>query len=79
MKTGVRIIKGGRASVATSLPVGRDEKTVRQSEREIASTIKGWVAESARRRRDDEQSAAQLVAALHRAAIHPPSSQRQSQ
>jgi len=70
MKTGVRIIKGSRASVVTSLPVGRGVKTVRQSEREIASTVKGWVAESAQRRRADEQSAAQIVAAIHRSAFN---------
>ena len=37
----VRIIKRGRDEGQQSLPPGRDEKTTRQSEREIAGTVKG--------------------------------------
>ena len=61
MNTGVRIIKRGRADGLQSLPVGRGEKTVRQSEREIAGTVKSWIAESAQRRRADEQCAFVLL------------------
>ena len=57
MNTGVRIIKRGRADGSQSRPVGRGEKTGPQREREIAGTVKGWIAESAQRRRADEQSA----------------------
>jgi hypothetical protein len=57
MHTGVRIIKRGRAGGSRSLPVGRGEKTGPQREREIAVTVKSWIAESAQRRRADEQCA----------------------
>ena len=70
MKTGVRVIKGGRADGLRSLQHGGVEQTGPQREREIAGTVKGWIAESARRRRADEQSAAQIVAAIHRDAYN---------
>jgi hypothetical protein len=57
MNAGVRIIKGGRAGGPQSPPVGRGEQTGPQREREIAGTVKGWIAESARRRRAEEQLA----------------------
>ncbi len=57
MKTGVRIIKRCRARGLQSMAPGRDEKTARQSEREIAGTVKSWIAESAQRRRAEEQCA----------------------
>jgi len=61
MNTGVRIIKRGRAGGLQSLPVGRGEKTKPQREREIAGTVKSWIAESAQRRRADEQRAFVLL------------------
>jgi hypothetical protein len=57
MNTGVRIIKGGRTGGSQSRPACRGEKTGPQREREIAGTVKSWIAESAQRRRADEQSA----------------------
>jgi hypothetical protein len=57
MNTGVRIIKRGRADGSQSPPVGRGKKTGPQREREIAGTVKSWIAESAQRRRADEQCA----------------------
>jgi hypothetical protein len=57
MNNGVRIIKRGRADGSQSLSVGRGEKTGPQREREIAGTVKSWIAESAQRRRADEQCA----------------------
>jgi hypothetical protein len=57
MNTGVRIIKRGRAGGSQSPPAVRGEKTGPQREREIAGTVKGWIAESAQRRRADEQRA----------------------
>ena len=57
MNTGVRIIKRGRARCSQSLPVGRSEKTGPQREREIAATVKSWIAESAQRRGEEKQCA----------------------
>jgi len=57
MNTGVRIIKRGRALCSQSAPVGRGEKTGPQREREIAATVKGWIAESAQRRSDERRCA----------------------
>ena len=54
MKSGVRVIKRGREDGPRDLPPGRDEKAARQSERAIASTVKGWIAEWERRRRADD-------------------------
>ena len=45
MKSGVRVIKRGREDSPRGLPPGRVEKTDQQREREIAGTVKGWVAE----------------------------------
>ena len=70
MKSGVRIIKRGHADGLQSLPLAQDEKTVRQSEREIANTVKSWIAELAQRRRADEQSAAQMLAATQGRAFN---------
>lgn len=61
MKSGVRVIKRGREEVARSLPPSRDEKTARQSEREIVSTVKSWINEWETRRRLDAQSSFALV------------------
>ena len=60
MKSGVRIIKRGREDGPRVLPPGRDEMTVQQSERAIAGTVKGWVAEWEQQRRLDTQSALML-------------------
>lgn len=56
MNSGVRIIKRGRDIGQKSLQRGRDEKTERQSEREIVSTVKSWIAERERRRSQSERS-----------------------
>jgi hypothetical protein len=45
MNSGVRIIKRGRDDGPKSLQLGRDQKTERQSEREIAGTVKSWIAD----------------------------------
>jgi hypothetical protein len=50
----VRIIKRGRDEVAQRLPPGRDEKNARQSEREIAGTVRSWIAEREERGRLNE-------------------------
>jgi hypothetical protein len=52
----VRIVKHGRNDDLKSLPLGQDEKTHRQSNREIISTVKSWVAELKQRKRASEHS-----------------------
>ena len=61
MKSGVRIIKRDRADGVQSLPLAQAEKTGRQREREIANTVKSWIAELAQQKRADEQSAFALI------------------
>ena len=45
MNSGVRVLKRGRIDSSKSLPVEPCEKTDRQSNREIVSTVKSWIAE----------------------------------
>ena len=45
MKSGVRVIKRGTEEGPRGLPPVREEKTDQQRERELAGTVKGWVAE----------------------------------
>ena len=45
MNSGVRVLKRGRNNRSKTLPVDRSEKTDRQSDREIVSTVKSWIAE----------------------------------
>jgi hypothetical protein len=64
MNSVVKIIKRDRGSQGS--PLGQDEKTGRQCEREIASTVKHWVVELAQRRRADELTArTRFLAAIH--------------
>ena len=65
MKSGIKIIKRSRTDEVQNAPLRQDEKTGRQSEREIANTVKSWIAEQAQRRLADEQTAAQILAATH--------------
>ena len=62
MNSVVRIVKKGRNEGLRSLPIGQDEKTHRQSNREIISTVKSWIAESEQRRRASEQECRRLQA-----------------
>ena len=63
---GVRIIKRERAIAIPSSPDVQDEKTVRQVEREIAGTVKTWIAELSQRKPVDEQRArTQFFAGIH--------------
>jgi hypothetical protein len=66
MNSGVRIFKRDRAnSLQTSL-LRPDEKTAQPSQREIASTVKNWIAELAQRRRAVELTArTRFLAATH--------------
>lgn len=70
MKSGVRIIKRTRAAGVQSSTLEQDEKPARQSEREIASTVKNWIAELTQRKRADERIAAQMLAGLHYSAFN---------
>jgi len=50
MNSGVRIVKHGRNEGSKSLPNGQDEKSERQSKREVVSTVRSWIAELELRR-----------------------------
>jgi hypothetical protein len=66
MNSGIRIIKRGCADGLQSSPLLQDGKSEQTSAREIASTVKTWIAESAQRRRADEHIArTQFLAAIH--------------
>lgn len=63
MNSGVRIIKRERTNVSH---LRHDHKTGQTTEREIASTVKNWIAELAQRRRADETTArTRFLAATH--------------
>jgi hypothetical protein len=64
MNSGIKIIKRSHTDELQNAPLRQDEKTEQQSEREIAGTVKNWIAELAQRRRADEHRAAQLLAAI---------------
>ena len=55
MNTAVRIVKRGRIDDPQRVK-GGEEKTSRQSTREIVSTVKGWVAELEQRQRANERA-----------------------
>jgi hypothetical protein len=57
MNSGVKIIKRDRIQVLPTSVLRQNEKTGLQNEREIAGTIKNWIAELAQRRRADELTA----------------------
>jgi hypothetical protein len=66
MKPEVKIIKRDRANVLQTSLLRPDEKTAPTSQREIASTVKNWIAELAQRRRADELTARRrFLAAIH--------------
>jgi hypothetical protein len=64
MNSVVKIIKRDRG--LQSSPLEQNEKTGRQCEREIASTVKSWIVELAQQRRADELTArTRFLAAIH--------------
>ena len=66
MKSGIKIIKRIRTDELKNAPLRQDEKTVQQSEREIAGTVKNWIAEWAQQRLADERIArTRFFAAAH--------------
>jgi len=64
MNAGVKLIKRNRAAGVQSSTIDQDEKPARESAREIAGTVKNWIAELTQRKRADEQIAAQIFAGL---------------
>lgn len=69
MNSGIKIIKHSRADRLENSRPRQDEKTGPQIEREIAGTVKNWIAELAQRRRADDRRSAQLLAAIHCRAL----------
>ncbi|HEX6715532.1 MAG TPA: hypothetical protein VF088_00390 [Pyrinomonadaceae bacterium] len=66
MNSGIKIIKRIRTDELQNAPLRQDEKTGRHSNREIAGTVKNWIAEWAQQRRADEHIArTRFLAAAH--------------
>ena len=66
MKSGIKIIKRIRNDELKNASLRQDEKTERQSEREIAGAVKNWIAEWAQQRLADEHIArTRFLAAVH--------------
>ena len=66
MNSGIKIIKRRRTDELQNAPLRQDEKIGRQSEREIAGTVKNWIADWAQQRRADELIArTRIFAAAH--------------
>lgn len=57
MKSGIKIIKRRRTDEVQNAPIHQEEKTGPQREREIAGTVKNWIAEWAQQRLADEHIA----------------------
>ena len=66
MNSGIKIIKRNHTDGLQNSPLPQEEKTERQSEREIAGTVKNWIAEWAQQRLADEHIArTRFFAAAH--------------
>ena len=63
MKTKIRVIKRGQGSITEPLPINT-EKTQRESDREMAITVKSWIAEWEARNRTLKAAAVSLVRSL---------------
>jgi hypothetical protein len=50
MSSGVRVVKNVRSGSLKNLPIDPREKTDQESNREIVSTVKSWIAELELRR-----------------------------
>jgi hypothetical protein len=53
MNSAVKIIKRTKNGILTERQADQDEITARQNTRELARTVKGWIADLHRRRRDE--------------------------
>jgi|GEM_PF-1387515 len=56
MKSTIRVIKRRRDEESEELPSKENDKGVALSSRDIANTIKGWIAEMERRKRTQVRS-----------------------
>jgi hypothetical protein len=66
MNSEIKIIKRSRPDELQNAPLRQDTKTRRHSERDIAGTVKNWIAEWAQQRQADEHLArTQFFAAAH--------------
>ena len=64
MQARIRIIKRDAGPNRNSLPANQSEKTDRQLDREMANTVKSWVAECEARNRLAKANALALVRSL---------------
>ena len=64
MQSRIRIIKRGAGGNTNGLSANEIEKTVQQREREMANTVKSWVAEWEARNRALKTAAASLIRSL---------------
>lgn len=61
MKSVIRIVKRGRVDASPDSHPEDKEETKAPSEREIASTIKGWITDREQRRRMIERSNSDML------------------
>jgi hypothetical protein len=74
MRSAIRIIKRDEERKANDLSDSPLEKTVQQRERDMANTVKSWVAEWERRNRSLKAAASLLIQSLEdssRSSSHP--------
>jgi hypothetical protein len=64
MQSRIRIMKGGIGANRNSLAANQSEKTDGQLDREMANTVKSWVAEWEARNRALKAAAASLIRSL---------------
>jgi hypothetical protein len=68
MKTSIRIIKRGQCETSNESKTSGAEKTVAQSTREMANTVKSWVAEFRQRERAQSHPLTRPAAAVTNAS-----------
>ena len=71
MQSRIRIIKRGAAGNTNNLSANEIEKTVQQREREMANTVKSWVAEWEARNRALKTAAVSLIRSLENSTPSP--------
>ena len=71
MQARIKIIKGGVGANNKSLPVNQSEKTDQQLDREMANTVKSWVAEWEARNRALKTAAFSLIRSLEDSSRGP--------
>ncbi len=64
MKTSIRIIKRGQCETSNELKSSGAEKSVAQSTREMANTVKSWVADLRQRERTQSHPLLRPTAAV---------------